>query len=199
MIIKNDILDYHMVFIGSSVHTKSSFFNHGCEANVSRYCYKDVGVFTALAPIKSGEEILLNYGVNYLKQSKHERQMYTLQKYMFECDCIACAEDWPTYHVMSEENVWLCPSCSKSIGNKSVCSCGKPVNLKTIELIVNQSRRKFVEIFDKLDERVTKDLLPVQFSHLNLMWKLAQRPNKEIVGCQDSIKACYAAKGNYHR
>ncbi|KAF8875772.1 hypothetical protein BD779DRAFT_205266 [Infundibulicybe gibba] len=67
--------------------------NHSCSPNTARYFdWKSFACcFSAVRPIKSGEEITVGYGVigniRSVRQKDH-------QKYKFDCDCPACGPDF---------------------------------------------------------------------------------------------------------
>ena len=50
--------------------------------------------------ILEGEEIFNNYYVPFAEKETDERRKWLKRKYCFDCDCIACHENWPTKDLM---------------------------------------------------------------------------------------------------
>ena len=81
--------------LGASVMSFSSLMNHSCNPNTTQTCYGDVMAITVISPIRSGEEILGNYGPHFFQYDKASRQSELNKSFFFKCRCSACEEDWP--------------------------------------------------------------------------------------------------------
>ena len=46
--------------------------------------------------IPEGEEIFNNYYVSFAEMEMEQRKKYLQKKYCFDCDCLACIEEWPS-------------------------------------------------------------------------------------------------------
>lgn len=46
-----------------------------------------------------------NYGYHHAVHDVDTRQNHLLSQYHFICNCIACIEDWPRYHLLPNKNV----------------------------------------------------------------------------------------------
>lgn len=83
-------------------------------------------VLRAIKLIKTGELIHDNYGPVYSTEDKSSRINSLMERYWFQCGCIACRNDWPLFNNMFEDELQLlCKKC-KSINtvNKNT---GNPV------------------------------------------------------------------------
>ena len=50
-----------------------------------------------------GEEICENYGPIFFHSAKDDRQSRLEKQYWFKCQCIACQENWPLMHEMTQD------------------------------------------------------------------------------------------------
>ena len=50
-----------------------------------------------------GEEICENYGPIFFHSAKDDRQSRLEKQYWFKCACIACQENWPLMHEMTQD------------------------------------------------------------------------------------------------
>lgn len=66
----------------------SSYFNHSCAPNASKFLMNDQVVVVAMRPIEAGEQLLVSY-CSILKDKK-ERQSFLHEKYGLQCKCERC-------------------------------------------------------------------------------------------------------------
>lgn len=83
--------------IGAAAMPVLSLINHSCDPNIVRVSYGDVIAVKVIRRIKSGDEILDNYGYHYATHTRHERQTKLNRQYYFRCGCPPCLLDWPQY------------------------------------------------------------------------------------------------------
>ena len=196
--------------IGSAVHATLSLINHSCQPNVMRLSYKNTGVIRAIRNIKKGEDIVGCYGGDFTKQSKKERQDYLLKNYFFQCKCVPCTLNWPTYKELCQafmndpEQVWLCCKCKKSFivdaeDETYSCSCGHITNVQAITVSMQKSFQKYTEAVHQVENRVIKGVLQPMFHYLTAMEKLEPKPSIECIGIEQNIKLCFTLEGNYCR
>lgn len=69
--------------------------NHSCDANVFASFIDNKCVFTVMQTIEAGEQIFINYRKTFVERSKKERQAELLKSYEFDCNCSACAGNFP--------------------------------------------------------------------------------------------------------
>ncbi len=81
--------------IGRCVSASLALVNHSCDANAVRFFAGDHVVLAAAKRIARGEEVTISYdGIHHETQPLFTRQLQTLRKYHFACECPACMEDW---------------------------------------------------------------------------------------------------------
>ena len=81
--------------IGMGVFPFLSLLNHSCHPNVKQLTVDNKIVLMVSRPIKADEQIFVSYGYSYLRDTRQERKQ-GLARYKFNCDCVACIEDYPT-------------------------------------------------------------------------------------------------------
>jgi SET domain len=81
----------HTRVIGAGLYLASSLINHSCIANMAAvYCGSTV-VFTAMKPIKAGEQLTMEY-IAHLIDPVSRRQNICNSVHRFTCTCVACKE-----------------------------------------------------------------------------------------------------------
>lgn len=69
-------------------------------------------ILRAIRFIKAGEYIYDNYGPVYTTETKDKRSSTLIERYWFQCRCIACLENWPLFNNMSDTELrLLCRKC----------------------------------------------------------------------------------------
>lgn len=77
----------------------SAFFSHSCDPNIEKVDVDNKLIFVAKKPIKAGEQLNMCYDrYNFLRFSLNERQKYLNHVYKFDCNCDACANNYPKYN-----------------------------------------------------------------------------------------------------
>ncbi|KAG5891483.1 hypothetical protein JTB14_004941 [Gonioctena quinquepunctata] len=90
--------------VAQGIYPSSSFFNHSCAANCQFFFHGSNLIVRALANIQKGEECSICYNGQFCSFSsvaKTERQRYLREVFCFNCYCIACRENWPTFEYLS--------------------------------------------------------------------------------------------------
>merc|ERR1712012_1291634 len=124
-------------FIGAAVYPTLALFNHSCDPSIVRYYVEDYVVVQAIKNIFKGEEICENYGPIFFHSAKDDRQSRLEKQYWFKCQCIACQENWPLMHEMTQDVLnFRCGECGGSAPFHTSsnmpqlrCGCGTPINL----------------------------------------------------------------------
>lgn len=84
----------------------SAFFSHSCDPNMEKIDVDNKFIFVARKPIKAGEQLNMCYDrYNFLNYSLDERQRYLQTAYKFECNCVACVNDYGKYTFSINENL----------------------------------------------------------------------------------------------
>ncbi|KAB7506023.1 SET and MYND domain-containing protein 4 [Armadillidium nasatum] len=81
--------------VAEGIYPTISLLNHSCDPNVFRYCVGKECVVLAGKTIRKGEQLLDSYGTSFVMEEKDIRERILTPLYYFECDCIACKENWP--------------------------------------------------------------------------------------------------------
>jgi len=127
------------VYIGAAVYPTLALFNHSCDPCIVRYYVEDHVVVQAIKNIRKGDEICENYGPIFFHSDKEDRVQRLEKQYWFKCACVACTENWPTMHTMTQDVLnFRCsdPVCGDSApfhtsSNMPAlrCGCGENINL----------------------------------------------------------------------
>ncbi|CAH2100286.1 unnamed protein product [Euphydryas editha] len=94
--------DGKSVFLAGAVFPTLALFNHSCDPGVVRYFCGPYVVVRAVKNIKKGEEVAENYGPIFTTVPKQKRQADLKDQYWFDCTCLPCQQNWPTYDEMTE-------------------------------------------------------------------------------------------------
>lgn len=70
--------------------------------NCCRYFCGPCVVVRAVKNIRKGEEVAENYGPIFTTVKKQNRQAELKDQYWFDCTCLPCQQNWPTYEEMTE-------------------------------------------------------------------------------------------------
>lgn len=79
---------------GSGFCLFGSMFNHSCDPNLNRVAIDNKVVFFTNRPIKSSEQLFINYSASFALSPLYMRKK-TFEQYSFECDCQACIYKYP--------------------------------------------------------------------------------------------------------
>jgi hypothetical protein len=75
-------------------------------------------IVAASCPIKRGQEITALYYKTFQDAPLQQRREYLKNCYIFDCECVACREEWPTGAEMERDyrkSLVCCPKCLKVI------------------------------------------------------------------------------------
>ncbi|XP_011504410.1 PREDICTED: SET and MYND domain-containing protein 4-like [Ceratosolen solmsi marchali] len=104
--------------VGSGLYVTASLLNHSCAPNTFRHFDSLTMITRALEPIKEGDQIFTCYGGGYQYMSRPERQSKMMQDYFFNCDCLACIDDWPTYSEILRNHIGSITKTNKKLVKK---------------------------------------------------------------------------------
>lgn len=109
------------IFIGGALFPTLSLFNHSCDPALVRYVIRKmrdlfrernltsssyryyVGTTVVVRTIRTlevGEVVAENYGPIFTIKEKELRKKTLKSHYWFDCECVACQEDWPLLTAM---------------------------------------------------------------------------------------------------
>jgi hypothetical protein len=82
--------------VGNRIDPYYSLLNHSCIPSIAVKFVDNKYAWVVKHPLSAGDQIFACY-LQYplLELSKQERQESLQRNYRFECDCVACANDWP--------------------------------------------------------------------------------------------------------
>lgn len=67
-----------------------------------RYHCGNMVYVCAVKSIEAGLQISENYGPNYTQEERSKRKDHLNNYYLFECSCVACLENWPTFDKLNK-------------------------------------------------------------------------------------------------
>ena len=183
--------------VAYSMYIRTSLFNHSCDPNAAYAFIGDKIVMRALRPITKSEEINITYlGDDYLSCAKDKRQSYLLENYFFECNCGACANDWPELVEKFNFNHEL-TNCKFKCEN---CQIKDNIEDNTLKCDCKNLSKKYCDIlanYFKSDQQPNlkniKELLKLN-SHVSSIISLMEtRPNNMYDTSVNNLRKIYGA------
>lgn len=84
--------------IGGGIYTAiASYFNSDCNPNTVRINLGRKMFLVTSRNIKKGEEVTDNYCAVFSELGPANRKHFLKENFLFDCECLACEEEWPTY------------------------------------------------------------------------------------------------------
>ncbi|XP_076248796.1 protein-lysine N-methyltransferase SMYD4 isoform X2 [Calliopsis andreniformis] len=151
---------------GSGLYVTHSLYNHSCAPNTFRHFEGLTMITRALEPIYPGNQIFTGYGPAYAHQPRTERREKIMEDYFFECDCPACAANWPMYNEILQDHIG---SITKN--------------------------KELVEKLKPYKQRLRKNMYDIDAvkSVLGILYKEVSQPCEEIVHAEQYLKSFYLA------
>lgn len=91
----SSVMEGKWTSIGGSLEPALVLLNHSCDPNTIRVNLNGQSIVMANRTIAEGEEVFNCYSTSFSEADTGTRQDYLKRKYCFNCDCIACEEEWP--------------------------------------------------------------------------------------------------------
>ncbi|VVC29601.1 Tetratricopeptide repeat,Tetratricopeptide repeat-containing domain,Tetratricopeptide-like helical [Cinara cedri] len=194
------------VFIGGSVYPTLALLNHSCDPCVVRYHRGTSVIVQNIRDLCVGEAITENYGPMFMFQPKKDRQETLKTRYWFECNCIACCQDWPTWEQM-KVNTSLrirCKNCKNAITVTTESMefiahcrvCLKTTNLMATLKVLQDTEKKYKAAKGLMDKHNYKKALKEFMALLSLLHKHLVPPFRDYHLCQQAIRECILSFGN---
>lgn len=185
-------------YIGAGVYPTLAMFNHSCDPSIVRFYVEDVVCVQAIKNIRKGEEVCENYGPIFFHSNREERQKQLKTQYWFECQCLACTEDWPLMHEMTEDYLnFRCQDCNEKVvfntaSNNPLlrCVCGTPIPMLQVLKKIGETdmiSAKAKEAMEKGDLATAQDLY---CNFLTTLDKYLLPPYQDYFKIQQSIWKC---------
>ncbi|CAH0405774.1 unnamed protein product [Chilo suppressalis] len=197
------------VFIAGAVFPTLALFNHSCDPSVVRYFCGPNVVVRAIKNIKKGEEVSENYGPIFTTVPKEKRQAQLKDQYWFDCNCIPCKENWPTYEEMNENYMRFkcdsdqpCPNvvavphdCKEFMVQCGLCQQYTNIlkglkSLQDTEMMYRLGRAAMEE--GKYGEAMKKFIEVIKLYDSTL-----SPPYRSYYDCAQDLRSCILATGNY--
>ena len=204
---KDDFRTYVPRDVGVGLYTVHGLLNHSCDPDLDLCFYGHTMVARALKGVTKGKEICIDYGVLYFTQPKDLRQSTLKQQYYFECDCIACVEDWPLWHeIECVTPKFRCGSCRAplpavpagvSLPSHIICLCGHETAILKNLSMLNDSHQRYAIAMKLKGESSNESIMQALIEHLSLMDQFICPPWRDFVSCQSSVKQSFRLMGNW--
>lgn len=192
-------------YIGVAIYKSASLCNHGCFPSLARYFRGNKLVLTALRPLNTGDAVTENYGPTFIKYSLKERQRMLGSRYWFDCDCQACAENWPTLAQLTNKPRLRCPTnnCTNilrypdTLQKKIKCTkCKEMVSLLGQAATVRDCEEMYKKAAKEMEEERLEGAIPIFESALNQFYEVALPPHRDTHVALESLRVCYGNRGN---
>lgn len=194
------------VFIGGSIYPTLALLNHSCDPCVVRYHRGTTVVVHNIRELHAGEAITENYGPMFMLHPKEERLQTLKNRYWFECNCIACCQDWPTLEQM-KTNTSLrirCSHCKNAITVTTESMefivhcmvCSKTTKLLPVLKVLQETENKYSVAKRLMDKHNYEKALAEFMALLSLLHKHMVPPFRDYHLCQQAIRQCMLTYGN---
>ncbi|XP_025202672.1 SET and MYND domain-containing protein 4 [Melanaphis sacchari] len=194
------------VFIGGSVYPTLALLNHSCDPCVVRYHRGTTVVVHNIRELHAGETISENYGPMFMFHPKEERLQTLHNRYWFECNCIACCQDWPTLEQMKTNKSLRirCTHCKNAITITTESMefvvhclvCSKTTKLLPVLKVLQDTENKYSVAKQLMDKHNYKKALAEFMALLSLLHKHMVPPFRDYHLCQQAIRQCMLTFGN---
>ncbi|XP_044741757.1 SET and MYND domain-containing protein DDB_G0284059 [Chrysoperla carnea] len=196
------------IFLGGAIYPTLALFNHSCDPGIIRYFHGTSVIVRAIKNIKKGEMIAENYGPIYTESPLYERKRILKEQYWFDCFCMPCMQNWPTFDNMNPSILrFRCDAqikCTNIIPisvntDKFFAHCGlcdQNTNilkgLKSLEE-TDYLCKKANEFIEKGD---TTNAFQMLKKALSIMNEVLAPPFRDYTLCQQGIRRCLLDLGN---
>lgn len=195
--------------LGGAVYTNVSLSNHSCAPNTIRGNVGSTCIVRSACTIRKGEEVTDNYGHFFQIKPRDERQNVLKTQYFFDCECVACKNDWPTFHDLraagkkgATTTTLICAGCrtpvpiSQVFKLKKCTKCKKELKLSKLAKLINSFGDDVQRALQSMDATTVDQHLAHFLAILNLMESNVSHPCADYITCQQVISQCYALSGN---
>ncbi|XP_040575279.1 SET and MYND domain-containing protein 4 [Lepeophtheirus salmonis] len=101
--------------IGRGIYECALYLNHSCCANTLRFNNGNQLVLISNRSIKKGDIISDCYGSHHFTSPKNNRRMNLMAEYKFECNCVACKNNYPSIKDLMKQEPSLMSKENKNI------------------------------------------------------------------------------------
>lgn len=170
-----------------------------------RYFINDTVVARTVRTIRPGEEVTENYGPCFITSGKKERRRALWEQFWFECECVACVQDWPTFDKLSSDGVrFRCEHCGayicqvdENMGLLFKCGrCSKSVNILKSLKSLQDSDSKYKQALDFIEKGDESNGLGILLENIALLDRHLMPPLRDLHLCQENVRRCLLNCGN---
>lgn len=196
--------DSKAVYVGAGLFGTGSYFNHECWPSVTRHFVGKKIVLTSTRPMGPNEIVSENYGPVFTTKNLKERQRDLRARYLFDCNCIPCRENWPLFQKLDKSVRFKCTSANcgailrypKDLSKDVRCSgCRKNISLKESVVKVIKVEEMYREAAEAMKEQDTDKALGLFKEAIDMFFEVAVLPHKDTLIAQQSLRTCLADKG----
>ncbi|XP_013115847.1 SET and MYND domain-containing protein 4 [Stomoxys calcitrans] len=190
-----------VVYIGAGLYGTAAYFNHECWPSVARYFVGKKLVLTATKAHRVNETIAENYGPVFIKANLKERQRALRARYLFDCNCMACQENWPTLQKLDKQVRFWCPTANcnnvlqfpKDLSKDVRCvRCRKNVSLKESVAKMIKIEELYREAAQNMQDQRVPEAIEMFKEGIDLFFQIAVLPHKDTLIAQNSLTKCLA-------
>lgn len=192
--------------LGGAVYPTLANVNHSCDPNFTIVNYGRRAVAVATRRIKTGMEVHDSYGAVWYHMDCTERQRFLKNSYWFDCNCNACANNFPSLQKLPRDYLKLSGThfkykrCNRKELQKDVDKLKKRIRATILDEKIpvtlevpnhyEATRKMFHDWMNLLDELLVpashQDFVTVSRGIRNCMW--LQSPNIVKVKETDVLK-----------
>lgn len=193
-----------VVYVGTAIYATGAYFNHECWPSVARYFVGKKLVLTTIKPHQPNEVIAENYGPIFTKTNLKERQRSLRGRYLFDCKCMACQENWPTIQKIDKQVRFRCPTANcpnvlkfpKDISKEVRCArCRKNVSLKASVAKMIQIEELYRKAAEDMHNQNVPEAIEQFKEGIEMFFEIAVLPHKDTIIAQHSLIKCLADGG----
>ncbi|XP_061391041.1 SET and MYND domain-containing protein 4 [Musca vetustissima] len=190
-----------IVYIGAGLYGTAAYFNHECWPTVARYFVGKKLVLAATKLHRPNEVIAENYGPVFIKANLKERQRALRARYLFDCNCMACQENWPTIQKLDKQVRFWCPTANcnnvlqfpKDLSKDVRCvRCRKNVSLKESVAKMIRIEELYREAAQNMQDQKVEEAITMFKEGIDQFFEIAVLPHKDTLIAQNSLTKCMA-------
>ncbi|XP_067642855.1 SET and MYND domain-containing protein 4 [Eurosta solidaginis] len=193
-----------VVYVGAALYGTGAYFNHECWPTVARYFVGKKLVLTAIKPHQPNEVVAENYGPIFTKNNLKERQRSLRARYLFDCKCMGCQENWHTIQKIDKQVRFRCTTANcpnllkfpKDIAKDVRCPrCRKNVSLKTSVAKIIQIEELYRKAAEDMHQQKVQQAIEQFKEGIEMFFEIAVLPHKDTIIAQHSLIKCFADGG----
>ena len=193
---RRNVAESVSVEVGAAIYGALSLFNHSCDPMVTRHFYGDTCVVRTVRPVARGAELSDNYGAVFAVQARTERQAKLRSQYYFECQCVACANDWPLYPSIPHKTPTLI--CRSDVTESACTACSVASDEVESRRLFALATEKYQFALKKLLLSDVKESIRNFTKALTLFLGCVRLPWRDFNNAQEGLKQCYNIEGNVY-